>query len=372
MKIGMLTSINERCGIARYSKDLCDGFDSDTEVEIVPVHSFRDNWPQYITQTSEKLNKCSVVHIQHDYAFWDSIIPGKNKYFKHMKSIKRPKIVTAHTLDTVENMFNASESTGITKLVKGVLRNIPSYCLGIECGTFNIADRVIVHDNPAKRLLLGRGVPDRKIRVIPMGVPEPTAYEGEGDYFRQKYDLYGKKLIVIFGFIRPGRGYETALDILPELDKDTMLVIAGGVRDDSMDWYQTSLYEEIRSRNLMEKVLITGYLSDEDAGAIMQTADIVLCSQEKGTGSYTVQFALGYGKPIIASDLPCFKDLELSYKCLTTYKNGSKASLASTIKPLLYDVGAAGKLAKSASIYAVNHTWRKIALLTKNVYKEFV
>lgn len=367
----MLTSINERCGIAHYSNDLCAGFGPEVEVETVPVYSGREPWPQYIAQSSEKLNKCNVIHIQHDYAFWESILPGKNKYFKHMKNTQRPKIITAHTLDTVPGMFAASDSAGMAKLIKNILKNIPSYCLAIECGTFNIADRIIVHDNPAKRILTGRGISERKIKVIPMGVPEPTAYEGEGNYFRDKYDLYGKRLIVIFGFVRPGRGYETALDILPELDKDTMLVIAGGTRDMSMDWYLTSLHDTIRSQNLMERTLITGYLNDADAGALMQTANLVLCSQEKGTGSYSVQFALGYGKPIVASDLPCFKDLELSYRCLTTCKTGSRASLLATIKPLLQDADAAGKLAKAASVYAANHTWQKIASMTENLYREF-
>ncbi|MHB1456708.1 MAG: glycosyltransferase [Armatimonadota bacterium] len=372
MKIGMLTSVDERCGIAHYSNDLCAGFGPEVQVDTVSVYSIRDPWPHYIAQSSERLNKCDVVHIQHDYAFWGSILPRKSKYFAHMKSIKCPKIITAHTLDTVASMFAATESSGMAKMVKNILKSIPSYCLQIENGTFNIADRIIVHDNPAKRVLTGRGISERKIKVIPMGVPEPTASQNDGEFFRQKYDLYGKKLIVVFGFIRPGRGYETILDLLPEMDKETMLVIAGGVRDLSMEWYLTSLHETIRSQNLTQKTLITGYLNEADAGALMQTADIVLCSQESGTGSYSVQFALGYGKPIVASSLPCFKDLEFTYKCLTTYNTGSRTSLASVLKPLLHDNDAAQKLANAASIYAVNHTWEKIASMTENLYREFV
>lgn len=374
MKVGMLTSTDEKCGIAQYTRQLCAGFGSSVEIEIVPVHSDNDEqpWPEYINESSKQLNKCDVVHIQHDYAFWGSVLPLRNQYFKHMKKIIPPKVITAHTLDTIGKMFEKSDNDGFAKFIKSILKRIPSYQLIVEAGTFNIADRIIVHDNPSKRILLGRSISDKKIRVIPMGVPDPILEEGLGKEFREKNAIYGKKLIVIFGFIRPERGYELALDAMASLDKEIMLVIAGGIQSIEYEWYLNALYERIRSLNLTERTLITGYLDDYGVASVMQAADLVLCPHEHGTGSYSVQVALAYGKPILASDLPFFTDMEKSYGCLVTFRNGSRENLVYKIKSIFENPELARRLSVSALKYAKLHSWRKIAERTLAVYKELV
>lgn len=370
MKVGMLTSTDERCGIAQYTHDLCSGFGSDVDIEVVPVRSGTDHWSSYIGQSANRLNACDVVHIQHDYSFWGSILPGKNAFFRHMASIRRPKVITAHTLDSASDMLAVTESGAPARFLKSMLAYVSGYRDSIERATFDLADRIIVHDNPAARILQNRGISGDKIRIVPMGVPEPVEDSGSGDDFVRKHRLEGRKLIVIFGFIRPGRGYEAVLDIMAELDSGTMLVIAGGAQNPAQELYLESLKGDIEKRGLSDRVFITGYLTDTDVAGVMQSADIVLCSQESGTGSYSVQVALGYGAPILASDLPCFDDLKTEYGCLITFRNGDRQDLLSKIKLLLTDKDLSRTLSSSASGYAHRHTWRKVAEMTEAVYRE--
>ncbi|MHB0998365.1 MAG: glycosyltransferase [Armatimonadota bacterium] len=369
MKLGMLTSTDERCGISQYTRDLCSGFGPDIDLDIVPVHMPSEPWLCYIEQSAGRLNRCDVVHIQHEYSFWGSILPGKNRYFTHMKSIDRPKVITAHTLDSVDDMLAVSKSGG-ARVIKPLIRYIPGYRRMIEVGTFDLADRIIVHDKPCADILAGRGISRDKLRIVPMGVPEPDLDPSLGAAFREKHGLRDKRLIVIFGFIRPGRGYETVLDFLPELGKDTVLVIAGGTQNPAQDLYLEELNAGIRRRSLEKRVLITGYLSDEDVAGVMQSADVVLCSQESGTGSYSVQVALGYGRPIAASDLPCFADLESTCGCLVTFRRSDPQDMMCKIKSVMTDSGTASGLSDKAHAYAREHTWRKVAARTEAVYHE--
>lgn len=370
MKIGMLTSVSEKCGIAQYSRELCKGFGQSAEIEVVPVRAADVSWKHYINESSRLLNMRDVLHIQHEYSFWGSILPGKNMYFRHLKQIKPPKVITAHTLDTAVNMLNTSKAGGAAQIIKRIIAKIPSFIEEVEYDVFDKAELIIVHDNPSRDILLRRGILDKKLRVVPMGVPEPYGKHGLDDEFRRKNNLLGKKLIVIFGFIRPGRGYEQVIELLPDLDKRINLVIAGGIQTKEQKGYLAQLNEKIEDEQLGGRVTITGYLSNEEATGAIQSADLILCSQEAGTGSYSVQVALGHGKPILASDLPCFTDMEESYGCLMTYRNGNRADLFQKTRALLMDEEQAALLAQSAKDYAESHTWGKIAEKTLLIYKE--
>ena len=99
MKVGMLTSTSERCGISVYSADLAAGMAKLVDLDIVSVWDPSEPWDAYLAESSESLNAADVVHIQHEYSFWGSVLPGQNKFFDQVSSIKCPIVMTAHTLD---------------------------------------------------------------------------------------------------------------------------------------------------------------------------------------------------------------------------------------------------------------------------------
>ena len=202
-----------------------------------------------------------------------------------------------------------------------------------------------------------------------MGVPAPNSDTAQGSEFRSKYGLEGRTLITVFGFVRPGRGYETALDALLKLGRDTVLVIAGGPQTAQHETYLDGLSADIETRGLKDQVLVTGYLPDESVPGAMQAADVVLCPQETGTGSYSVQVALGYGRPIIASNLPCFKYMEETGICLLTF---TRKDLIAKLKSVLEDGMLRQSLSERAFAYAAEHSWEKIAEKTVEVYKELI
>lgn len=370
MKVGMLTRVDDKCGIARYSRELYEHYDSLVDVDVVPTWTRGEPWRQYLTASADRLNACDVVHVQHEYSFWGSILPGRNRYPSQMSMIHRPMVLTAHTLDSAYAMLAAGPSR--FRSLKPLLAHWRTYRDHVERETFDRADRVIVHDRPAAKVLEERGIARAKIRIVPMGVPPARRDPNAGERFRESYGLRGKKLIVIFGFVRPNRGYESIMEILPRLGMDVVLVLAGGAPGPAEQAYLTQFTTDVESRGLRDRVLVTGYLPESDVPALMAAADVILCPQERGTGSYSVQVALGYGRPILASDLPCFEDLASASQALQTFKRGNLEDLASKLEAVLRGSVLSVDLSESALYYADENSWARIAERTVEVYRELV
>lgn len=371
MKVGMLTSVAERCGICVYSADLADGLRKLVDLEVVPVWDRVSPWETYLSDSADRLNARDVVHVQHEYSFWGSVLPGQNKFFEQMASIRKPIVFTVHTLDPAAQVLGLGlPGSPIRKVVKRILAAFPPYRKVIERRTFEVADRIVVHDSEKASRLKGRGIPESRIRVIPMGVPPPSPDPALGDEFRREFGLEGRTLLVVFGFVRPGRGYETVLDALPMLSQPATLVIAGGPQTGAQAVYADSLAQRASSLGLADRVVITGYLPDEKIAGALRAADIILLPQMLGTGSYTIQVAFGYGKPMIASDLPCFVDPEQSHGCPLTFARGDARDLAAKLNSVLEDEALRSRLSRSALEYAAEHSWDKVAEKTVEVYRE--
>ena len=375
MKVAMLTNVEERCGIAAYSRSLDAELAKIVDLDVVPTWRQTNLWEEYVSSTLRRLNACDIVHIQHEYSFWGSILPrvgGFSGRFTGFASRIRPPIVlTVHTLDSVREMFGLDRpGSGYRRAAKRILAAIPAYRNVIERRTFEVADRIIVHDPDAAARLKGRGIPESKIRVIPMGVPPPNPDPKLGDEFRRSFGLQGKTLIVVFGFVRPGRGYETVLDALPLLSRPATLVIAGGCQTEAQNAYLDSLKASVEHAGLRDQVVITGYLADESAAGAMQTADIILCPQGSGTGSYSIQVAFAYGRPIIASDLPCFTHTEQAHGCPLTFAAGDARDVAAKLNSVMEDCALQERLSRCALDYVADHTWARIADKTVEVYRE--
>src|ERR1043165_9546135 len=76
MRVGLLTSWNERCGIAEYSRRLCAALRQRVELEVVPA-TFRASPKAAYAAMGQALNAGDVAHVQHSYAFFGGMHPLK-------------------------------------------------------------------------------------------------------------------------------------------------------------------------------------------------------------------------------------------------------------------------------------------------------
>ena len=375
MKIAMLTSVAEKCGIASYTRALVEGLCTlpDIEVMVVPIFAGRQPREHYIAQ-AEVLNSSDVdcVHIQHEYSFWGSPLPRRWAYWDIRYRIQKPVVLTAHTTTPLADLLHVKTERRLhRRLMKRLLLTNAAFRDSIEAAPF-VTAMTIVHTAAARNELIRRGAQPEYVAIVPSGVPVPLEAPAGGREFRERHGLQERRLVTLFGFVTPNKGYEVALDVLASLPPDVTLVMAGGERTPEALPYLDSLKARIARSGLSRRVVITGFLSDAEVAEAMAAADVVVVPHTEATNSYSVAAGLSYGKPIVASDLDTFREIRARADCIVLFRNGDADDFRTRILDLLDDPARREVLAANALAYAGRFSWPRVAGLTQKVYRDAI
>jgi glycosyltransferase involved in cell wall biosynthesis len=375
MKIAMLTSVGEGCGIAAYTAALVDGLRTltDTDVVVVPISVGRQPTAHYIEQ-AKQLNAADidVVHIQHEHSFWGGIMPRASAFWEMRYLIKKPVVITAHTTYSLEHMFRVkSETRPIKLLVKKVLLRNTAYRQSVDTAPF-VSGWTIVHTSAARNELIQRGVQPDYVTVVPTGVPPATPSLDGGAAFKAKYALEGCRVLTLFGYLAPNKGYELTFKIIPALPPDIRIVIAGGPRTADMEPYAAQIRALAEEPQIKGRVVITGYLSDSEVADAMAASDLVLTPHTEATGSYSVMLPITHGKPILASTMDCFQEIYDRSGSIALFKAGDTADFTAKVTRLLENDAERIALGEKAARYAERFAWPKVAAATRRVYESAI
>lgn len=376
MNIAMVTTSGERCGIASYSAALVESLRAlpETDVQVIPIVAGEQHRAHYEAQ-AKRLNDpaIDVVHVQHEFSFWGFPMPGRpSRYAEFRGLIRRPVVVTAHTTLRLSAIFPlASERNPWRWLRKKRLLSNEAYRRSVEVATFE-ADATIVHTDAAYEDFVSRGLDPRKLFVVPAGVPAPARVSEGARRFRDRYGLHGRRLLTLFGYVTPNKGYDLVAQALRDLPDDVTFVIAGGARRPPEQQYVDHLQRHLRNLGVHDRTIVTGYLRDDDVAAAMEAADIALVPHTQATNSYSVTLPLSHGKTTIASDLPCFREMAARTGCLELFRTGDVDDFRQKLQALLADGDRRAQLAANARLHAERFSWPAIAAATRAVYETAV
>lgn len=364
MRVTMHTTTAVNCGIADYARDLLAGLRSSVDVEVVPITPGLVN-PARMLSVARRLNAADLTHIHHNFGFWGRGSLSYRLLFQTLRrAIRIPVVLTAHSV------FPARP-----RHWNGGLKDLAITLLGLhdfmDRRTYLAADRIIVHSRHHSRLLTQRGIPPERLVEIMPGVPEvglPAAVEVEE--FRRAWDLQGKRVVGLFGFIQPNKNYELPVRALPHLPADVVLVLVGGVRTAGEAWYGRKLEALAGSLRVADRVRITGFLPREQLGPALSAVDLfVLPYVADSSVSYSARLCLAYGKPLLASAVDAFQELRERHRCLELFATADPANLAGHVLELLNDPARGGSLVEEARRYARERSWRRVAEETCKVYQ---
>ncbi len=371
----MLTTIGSDCGIAAYTRALTDSLVSSCGIEVVTVPITPGKQPlTHYEEQAAILNApdIDVIHVQHEYSFWGGVLPRSSSFWQMRYLLTRPLVMTAHTTYSAAEMLRLpTEKRWPQRFVKRALLLNRPWVQSVEIAPF-VTAVTIVHTKAAREAMIMRGAKPSYIEVVPTGIPAALAANYHGAEFISRYGLKGKRVISLFGFIAPNKGYELTLELLRALPADITLVIAGGPRNSAMEPYADELRREIAARGVGDRVVITGYLSDEEAAEAMAASLLVVTPHTQATGSYSVALPLAHGKPIVASDQDCFKEIVERKPCLELFKSGDTADYLRAVTLLLNDEERRNRLSRQAAEYAEATSWPKVAERTAAIYRRAV
>ncbi len=365
MKVNFFTTWNARCGIAEYSKRLIAELRKLCEVSVVPVIPGCN--PFRYQKLGRKMNDADIAHIQYEYGLFTLVNPYIDNYSTLLSQIKISKVVTLHSL--FPSFYPKVQSTRSMRNIAYSVRNILYYPYRDRSSKklYQSADFFIIHTNVGHTRLAELGVDsDRSFCFLhPVPVQRIISFD---EHYKVQYGVSKKRVLTLFGFVNPLKGYELVLDILVRLPDDVVLIIAGSVREEKYKRYFETLKCRITEKNLAHRVRITGYLSEEEIGKIMSITDICLAPYVRMDASGSLSMSLAYQKAVVASDLEPNRELSKNFDCLELFSSGDSRSLLEKVNGLLLSPERRMYFSQRAKAYQEEYNYRRLAEETMRVY----
>lgn len=227
--------------------------------------------------------------------------------------------------DTVPLRYEAMCHPGIPLIFADWFRSALTYSTGFVCISQAVADELYA-------LLQGIGFPrPMKIGYWHLGADfstEPAAFEPDLSS--------GRPTCLMVGTVEPRKGHSLALDAFEDLwraNVDVELVIVG-----RPGWGVEHLVQRLRSHaEAGRRLRWYDKASDRDLQRLYAQSDVLIAaSYAEGFGLPLVE-ARHFGKPVIASDIPVFREVTDGAQSARFFDVGSAAALAAAVETFLDD-----------------------------------
>jgi glycosyltransferase involved in cell wall biosynthesis len=322
-----------RCGIATFTHDLAAATGSREVVALHPpeqqgaypleVHHRirRDEFTDYL-QTARALEDCvDVVSIQHEYGIWG----GEDGAYviDFVAALRVPTVATLHTV--LQNPTPRQQAV-LSELVART-------------------DATVVMSRSAATLLTSAyGVDTRRLHVIPHGVPDLPLVESA--MVKPALDVEGRDVILSFGLLGPGKGYELALDALPAVvaaHPNALYVLVGATHPDLLrregETYRQTLQAQVRRLGMENHVrFVDRFVGRVELTRWLQAADVFVTPYPNldQIVSGTLSYAMGAGRAIVSTPYAYATELLADGRGILV-QPGSATGLATALAEVLGD-----------------------------------
>jgi glycosyltransferase involved in cell wall biosynthesis len=185
--------------------------------------------------------------------------------------------------------------------------------------------------------------------------------------------INGEKFLLYVGGISPHKNLATLINAFKQISAnqpDVRLVLVGDYKDDPFFSAYPSLKKQVAESNLDEKVIFTGFISDEDLAQLYNTAALlVFPSLEEGFGLPAIE-AMSCGTPVAASD--CSSLPEVLGEAGRFFDPHDASNMAEVIERILNGDAERSAMSQKGLTRAEQFMWRKAAEDTLAIFNELV
>ena len=226
-----------------------------------------------------------------------------------------------------------------------------------------VATRVLVSSAATKADLVRHyRTPPERIHVVPFGVeprfrptPEPAALA--------RYNLPPRYLLYL-GTLQPRKNLERVLEAYAGLPGDAPPLVLAGARG----WYFERIAAAIATLGLGERVLLPGYIADEDVPAVLTAAAaLVYPSLFEGFGLPALE-AMACGTAVVAARTSALPEVVGEAGLLVDPLSGEE--IAAAMQRLLQDEALRSELGRRGRERAALFTWDRCARETLAVIED--
>ena len=294
-----------QCGLATFTTDVYQAMRSrfpDVAVDVYAMndHPGRYDYPPEVTHTIPEADLAGYVDaarrieasgadaiwLQHEYGIYGG--PAGEHILTLLDRTTLPVVVTLHT---VLEQPNPDQQ----RVMEGLLRR---------------AARVVVMAERARDILTRvYGASARQIVMIPHGVPDRALVDPET--MKPLFGWEGRKIVLTFGLLSPGKGIETVIEALPAIAQrhpDLLYVVIGATHPNLVaregEAYRERLKALAAERGVGDHIrFIDEFVAYDRLVDYLQAAD-VYCTPYKNPAqitSGTLAYAVGAGKAVVST-----------------------------------------------------------------------
>jgi glycosyltransferase involved in cell wall biosynthesis len=330
MKIAMISTWAQKCGIASYSANLAPAIAAQGhEVYIVrvPFYGYKSYELLYNSVIENTPRNVDIIHVQHEYGIYQQHEPN---LYAALKLLKKPVVTTMHAVGNVT--FDEHISKG--------------------------SNQLITHNEYCHSKL------EFPSTIIPHGCAVNTPADAVES--KKKYGIPPEAPIIGYlGYISPYKGIDVLVEAIKHIP-NVALMIAGGSHGAQDSEYMVQLKEKTL-HDLQGRCVWTGYVPEKYLKYAYGAMDILVYPSRYATESGALLTAMGYGRVILASNLPPFKEKE-KLGALATYDNASQ--LEEAIKTLIHNKKQRATIKDYALAYCQENSWENVAERHIKLYQE--
>lgn len=367
--------VPRQCGIATFTNDLATSFikiENDTKLHtsITALNDIPESYkypPEVKFEIKDKsindfkeaayflnLSDRDIINLQHEFGLYGGEAGSHILYL--LENIKKPVVTTLHTV-----LEHPDEDQ------LKVMQEIGRY-----------SSYVIVQSAKAFKMLSDiYSIPEEKIRFISHGAHDVPFLDTT--YYKDKFQLTEKKVLLTFGLLSPGKGVEdviNALRIVVKTNPDTVYIILGAthphVKRQYGESYRNTLENLVKKNGLENNVIfINRFVTTDELLEFLIMSDIYISPYHnmEQIVSGTLTYALASGKAIISTPYWYAKELLKDGKGIL-YEPKDIEALAISIKDLLDDENKRNRLRRNAYEAGRKMIWPEVAKEYLEVFKK--
>ncbi len=269
-----------------------------------------------------KLRDADVVHLQWKLADWGLRSGGLPRLEVLRRSLRVPLVVTMHDVFPPAGRV----ASRLSPSALGLRR------LGRTAGC------LVVHSEDERSRLVGFA-PAAKVAVVPHFV-EVRSGLPDRQTARALLGVADRRVITLLGYLTRRRGHSLVIDALLDLPPDVTALFVGSVIE-GRDHVAAELQAHAADIGVADRVRFMGYLPEAELEQVLVATDVALCPFRFMSASGALATWISAGRPIVASDLAPFRELEaLAPGALRSFTPYEAAPLAAAIRMAL--AGATG------------------------------
>ncbi len=317
-------------------------------------HRIRRNERAEYVRTAHALSaSVDVVSIQHEYGIWGGEDGAYVLDFLHALDV--PAVATLHT---VLNSPTRGQRRVLTELVAGA------------------AATVVMSQSAATRLTNIYGVNASRLAIIPHGVPDLPLVDPAS--VKPTLGLEGRQVVLSFGLLGPGKGYELAIDALPSVvaaHPAACFVVVGATHPEMLrregEAYREALVARGEALGMTDHIMfVNRFVSRDELTGWLEAADVFVTPYPnlEQIVSGTLSYAMGAGRAIVSTPYAYAAELLADGRGVLV-PPGSPALLAAALSKVLEDAELRTTLGRRAYQYSRGMVWSEVGAEYRRLFE---